>query len=129
MDPYEIEDTSDWLGCPTPLETCRHQLRMYENEFEELNLQLRQAREKIFKLVEMHAEAVGERDTLRSQMATAEAEAADAHRRATETETQSNWELMAKKKHIVELTTKIRILAGEKPFDSAYPHQRDTSRT
>lgn len=62
MDPYEIEDTSDWLGNPTPLETCRHQLRMYENEFEELNLQLRQAREKIFQLVEMHTEAVQQRD-------------------------------------------------------------------
>ncbi len=50
MDPYEIEDTSDWLGCPTPLETCRHQLRMLENEIEELTLQLRQARQNIFEL-------------------------------------------------------------------------------
>lgn len=62
MDHYEIEDISDWLGSPTPLETCRHQLRMYENEFEELTLQLRQAREQIFKLVEMHAEAIQQRD-------------------------------------------------------------------
>jgi hypothetical protein len=62
VDPIEIEDTDDWLGCPTPLETCRHQLRIYENEVEELTLQLRQAREKIFKLVEMHAEAIGQRD-------------------------------------------------------------------
>jgi chromosome segregation ATPase len=62
MNPYEIEDTDNWLGCPTPLETCRHQLRMYENEFEELTLQLRQAREKIFKLVEMHSEAISQRD-------------------------------------------------------------------
>ncbi|MGY2337996.1 hypothetical protein ACW9HW_01955 [Pseudomonas sp. SDO5532_S415] len=62
VDPYEIEDTSDWLGCPTPLETCQHQLRMLENEIEELTLQLRQARQNIFKLVEMHAEAVQQRD-------------------------------------------------------------------
>ena len=108
MDQYETEDTSDWLGCPTPLETCRHQLRMYENEFEELTLQLRQAREKIFKLVEMHAEAVGERDALRSQLTTAKSEAADANRLATEIETRSNWQLMAKDKHISELTAKLR---------------------
>lgn len=38
VDPYEIENTDDWLGCPTPLETCRHQLKIYENEFEELTL-------------------------------------------------------------------------------------------
>lgn len=111
MDPYEIEDTSDWLGCPTPLETCRHQLRMYENEFEELTLQLRLAREKIFKLVEMHAEAIGERDRLRSQLATANVEAAEAKRLATVIETRSNWELMAKGKHISELTAKLRALA------------------
>ncbi|WP_347911398.1 hypothetical protein [Pseudomonas grandcourensis] len=79
MDQYEIQDTSDWLGCPTPIETCRHQLGIYENEVEELTLQLRQAREKIFKLVEMHAEAAGERDALRSQLATTKAEASRLH--------------------------------------------------
>lgn len=108
MDPYETEDTSDWLGCPTPFETCQHQLRMYENEFEELTLQLRQAREKIFKLVEIHAEAANERDTLRSQLATAKAETADANRLSTEIETRSNWQLMSKDKHISELTAKLR---------------------
>ena len=108
MDPYEIEDTSDWLGCPTPLDTCRHQLRMLENEIQELTLQIRQARQNIFKLVEMHAEAANERDTLRSQLATAKAEAVDANSLATEIETRSNWELMAKDKHISELTAKLR---------------------
>jgi len=108
MDPLEIEDTSDWLDCPTPLETCRHQLRMYENEVEELTLQLRQAREKIFNLVELHSNAANERDALRSQLATAKSEAADANRLATEIETRSNWQLMAKDKHISELTAKLR---------------------
>lgn len=79
MPPLEIEDTSDWLGCPTPLETCRHQLRIYENEVEELTLQLRQAREKIFKLVEMHTAAAGERDALRTQLATTKAEVSRLH--------------------------------------------------
>lgn len=41
--------------------------------FEELNLQFRQAREQIIKLVEMHAEAISQRETamapLRSQAA------------------------------------------------------------
>ncbi|WPN27662.1 hypothetical protein QMK54_17640 [Pseudomonas sp. P5_109] len=110
MDPYEIEDTSDWLGCPTPLDTCRHQLRMLENEIQELTLQIRQARQNIFKLVEMHTEAANERDTLRSQLATAKAEAADANSLANEIETRSNWELMAKDKHISELTAKLRAL-------------------
>ena len=32
MDPYEIEDTSDWLGSPTELETCKHYLAMVEND-------------------------------------------------------------------------------------------------
>lgn len=62
MDPYEIEDASDWLGCPTELETCRHFLRMTENEVLELTLQLRKAREDIFGLVQMHADALAQRD-------------------------------------------------------------------
>lgn len=96
MNLYEIEDTSGWLGCPTPLETCRHQLRMYENEFAELNLQLREARGKIFTLVEMHAEVANERDSLRMQLAAAQTETAEANRRTNDIEIKSNWELMAK---------------------------------
>ena len=76
MDPLEIENTDDWLGCPSPLETCQHQLRLYENEFEELNLQLRQAREQIFKLVDMHAEAINQRDEARATLREKAAETA-----------------------------------------------------
>ena len=81
---------------------------MLENEVQELTLQIRQARERIFKLVEMHSEAADERDTLRSQLATAKAEVADAKGLATQIETRSNWQLMAKDKHISELTAKLR---------------------
>jgi chromosome segregation ATPase len=129
VDKYEIEDTDDWLGSPTPLETCRHSLRIYENEVQELTLQLRQAREKIFKLVEMHADTAKERDTFRAQLATANAETAAANRRATDIETKTNWELMANNKHITELTTQLRILKGENPHADPFPHQRDNSRT
>jgi len=62
VDPYEIEDTSDWLGCPTQLETVKHYADLLENEVLELNLQLRRARENIHGLVEMHAQAVAERE-------------------------------------------------------------------
>ena len=116
MDRYEIEDTDDWLGSPTPLETCRHSLRIYENEVQELTLQLRQAREKIFKLVEMHAEVANERDRLRTELNRAVTAASDANRRATDIETKSNWELMANAKVISELHSKIRELTGIDPF-------------
>jgi len=129
MERYGIEDTDDWLGSPTPLETCRHQLALYENEFEELNLQLQQSRERIFKLVEMHAAASAECETLRSQLSVAKSEAADASRRATDIETKSNWELMAKTRHVSELATQIRILNGDSPFKDPFPHQRETDRT
>ncbi len=129
MDPLYIEDTDNWLGCPTPLETCRHQLALYENEFDELNMQLQQARERIFKLVEMHAAATSECETLRAQLIAATSEAADSSRRATDIETKSNWELMAKTRHISELATQIRILNGDNPFKDPFPHQRDTERT
>lgn len=127
MDPSDIENTDDWLGCPTPLETCRHQLALYENEFEELNLQLRQARERIFKMVEMHTEISKECDTLRSQLTAAKAEAAEAHRRASDIQIKSNWELMAKDKHISHLATEVKTLKGENPYAPSFPHKRDNS--
>jgi len=129
VDPLEIEDTSDWLGCPTELETCRYFLRTYENEVQELTLQMRKAREDIFGLVQMHADVSKERDQLRAALTKAKAELADSNRRATDIETKSNWELMANSRHISELTLRIRELSGEKPFDSPFPHQRDSSLT
>ncbi|WP_077046621.1 hypothetical protein [Pseudomonas sp. KK4] len=113
MDSHEIEDTDDWLGSPTPLETCRHSLRVYENEVQELTLQLRQARQKIYQLVEMHTEAAKERDTLRTQLAAAKAETAEANRRATDIETKTNWQLMAQNKHISELAGKLEKATGK----------------
>lgn len=120
MAPYEIEDTSDWLGCPTELETCRHFLRITENEVQELTLQLRKAREDIFGLVQMHADVSRERDQLRAELNRALADASDANRRATDIETKTNWELMANAKVISELHAKIRGLTGVDPF-TRYP--------
>ena len=74
MDSYEIEDTSDWLGSPTPLETCRHQLRMYENEFEALTLQLQRALENVRDLVKMNDRLSAELQKNRAWVATLEAE-------------------------------------------------------
>ncbi|MGE8190023.1 hypothetical protein [Pseudomonas sp. NPDC086278] len=68
MDPLEIQDTSDWLGCPTELETITHYKLMLENEVQELNLQLRTARENIFGLVRMYDEASAQRDEAMSNL-------------------------------------------------------------
>jgi|SRR5471032_7758 len=64
----DIEDTSDWLGCPTELETITHYNRILENEVQELNLQLRTARENIFGLVKMYDEASAQRDEAMSNL-------------------------------------------------------------
>ena len=36
MDPYEIEDTSDWVGCPSQLETVKHYASMLEEDLQAL---------------------------------------------------------------------------------------------
>ncbi|MCP2225895.1 hypothetical protein [Pseudomonas mandelii] len=122
VDPLEIEDTSDWLGCPTELETCRYFLRITENEVQELTLQLRKAREDIFGLVQMHAEVSQERDRLRVELNRAFATASDANRRVTDIETKTNWELMANAKVISELHARLRELTGVDPFTQIPPH-------
>jgi hypothetical protein len=68
VDSLDIEDTSDWLGCPTELETITHYKLMLENEVQELNLQLRRAREEIFGLVKMYDEASAQRDEAMSNL-------------------------------------------------------------
>jgi uncharacterized coiled-coil DUF342 family protein len=62
------EDTCDWFGIPTPLETCIQHTRLLQNEIDDLNRQLRAARENIFKLVEMQAQTVRERDEARDYL-------------------------------------------------------------
>jgi uncharacterized protein (DUF3084 family) len=122
VDPYEIEDTSDWLGSPTELETCRHFLRMTENEVQELTLQLRKAREDIFGLVQMHTDVSKERDQLRAELNRAREDASDARRQANEIETKSSCELMYKDKLISDLFVKLRDLTGVDPFTRLPPN-------
>lgn len=72
MDPLYIEDTDDWLGTPTSLETCRHQIRMYENEFEALTLKLERALANIEGLVRDNDALTQERNSLRAKLQYAE---------------------------------------------------------
>ena len=80
MDPLDIEDTSSWLGCPTELETITHYKQMLENEVQELNLQLRTARENIFGLVKMYDEASTQRDEAMSNLRERSAQLASARK-------------------------------------------------
>ena len=44
MDLYEIEDTSEWLGTPTRLETVKHYASMLEEDIQDLKRQLQAAK-------------------------------------------------------------------------------------
>ncbi|MGA5587185.1 hypothetical protein ACPCHW_13015 [Pseudomonas siliginis] len=90
MDPLYIEDTDDWLGNPTPLETCRHQLRMYENEFEALTLRLDRALANIEGLVRDNDELRLERDSLKAKLQYAEGDLLSERRRFAEVEHSRN---------------------------------------
>ncbi len=48
------EDTSAWLGCPTPLEMYRHQCGLLEDELTQIQAMLRKARANISGLVQMN---------------------------------------------------------------------------
>jgi hypothetical protein len=81
VDPLYIEETDDWLGSPTSLETCRHQLRMYENEFEALNLKLERALENIQGLVRDNDALTQERNSLRAKLQYVEGDLLSENRR------------------------------------------------
>ncbi|WP_339468247.1 MULTISPECIES: hypothetical protein [unclassified Pseudomonas] len=48
------EDTSAWLGCPTPLEMYKHQCALLEDELIQTQVMLRKARANIGGLVQMN---------------------------------------------------------------------------
>jgi hypothetical protein len=48
------EDTSAWLGCPTPLEMYQHQCALLEDELIQTEAMLRKARANVADLVQMN---------------------------------------------------------------------------
>ncbi|MBW8127495.1 MULTISPECIES: hypothetical protein [Pseudomonas] len=48
------EDTSEWLGCPTPLEMYQHQCALLEDELSHTEAMLRKARANVAGLVQMN---------------------------------------------------------------------------
>ena len=74
VDPYEIEDTSDWLGSPSRLETVKHYASMLEEDIQDLKRQLQGAKENISSLVEMNDQLTAELQRKRKWMANLEAE-------------------------------------------------------
>ena len=74
MDLYEIEDTSEWLGTPTRLETVKHYASMLEEDIQNLKRQLQAAKDNISTLVEMNDHLKTELQKNRTWMANLEAE-------------------------------------------------------
>ena len=74
MDLYEIEDTSEWLGTPTRLETVKHYASMLEEDIQDLKRQLQAAKDNVASLVAMNDQLSAELQKNRAWMANLEAE-------------------------------------------------------
>jgi predicted outer membrane protein len=77
VDHYEIEDTNDWLGNPTQLETVKHYASMLEEDVQNLKRQLKAAQENIATLVDMNDQLSADLEKKRIWMANLEAETTD----------------------------------------------------
>ncbi|MDF4205114.1 hypothetical protein P2W50_00720 [Pseudomonas protegens] len=86
MHTEDTDTADDWLGIPTPLETCKQHILLLENEVAELNLQLRAARENIFKLVNIQAQTVKDRDEALARLREKAGEASDLRRKVSDLE-------------------------------------------
>ncbi|WP_053183704.1 hypothetical protein [Pseudomonas thivervalensis] len=121
MDPFEIEDTSDWLGCPTPLEMYRHSCHMLENEVQELTTLLRKARQDIFGLVEMYAAESKECARLRAELEKAKWAWNSEHLLYVELMNKSKSEGMANTSLIAELHRRLKVYEGDRLPDDIIP--------
>ncbi|MFJ3121097.1 hypothetical protein ACIPI6_31725 [Pseudomonas protegens] len=86
MHTEDTDTADDWLGIPTPLETCKQHILLLENEVAELNRQLRAARENIFKLVNMQAQTERDRDEALARLREKAGEASDLRRKVSDLE-------------------------------------------
>lgn len=121
MDPLDIEETDDWLGCPTPLEMYKHSCHMLENEVQELTTQLRKARQDIFGLVEMHATEAKECARLRAELDKAKWAWNSEHLRYVELMNRSNGERVANSTLIAELHRQLKVYEGDRLPDDIIP--------
>ncbi|VVO21618.1 hypothetical protein [Pseudomonas fluorescens] len=105
------EDTCEWLGIPTPLETCIQHTHLLENEIDNLNQQLRAARENIFKLVEMQAQTTKDRDQAREYLKEKAATLAELREQLRDLKSASNVQV----REIDELRDQVARLRGVDP--------------
>ena len=84
MDHIDIEDTDDWLGIPTPLESCKQHILLLEEEVDDLNRQLRKARADIFGLVQMNDQLAYDKSRLNSEVKNTKAQIARLNSEASE---------------------------------------------
>lgn len=77
MDLYEIEDTSDWLGTPSRLETVEHYASMLEEDIQAMKAELRAAKENITGLITMNDELTADLQRKRTWISNLESETTD----------------------------------------------------
>ena len=77
MDQYEIEDTSDWLGTPSRLETVEHYASMLEEDIQAMKAELRAAKENITGLITMNDELTADLQKKRTWISNLESETTD----------------------------------------------------
>ncbi|MGY2159931.1 hypothetical protein [Pseudomonas tolaasii] len=78
------EDTSTWLGCPTPLEMYKHQCAMLEDELTTAYQLLKQARANIAGLVQMNDLLATEKAAAESQLRSVSADLSRVHVQGSE---------------------------------------------
>lgn len=78
------EDTSAWLGCPTPLEMYKYQCSLLEDELTETQALLRRARKNIAGLVQMNDALVTGKAEAQAVLKAAQAEISELKERCSE---------------------------------------------
>lgn len=114
MDPLDIEDTDDWLGCPTPLEMYKHSCLMLENEVQELTSQLRKARQDIFGLIQMHADEAKECAKLRAELKAVNKTLSDHYLEHTTLMNSARSKIMGQSTLIAELYHRLKAFEGDR---------------
>lgn len=127
--PHSPEDLSpaEWLGLPTREQMLEQQCRLIEAECLELQRDLSRCRHNTARLVQMHAEAIAERDQLARELRECRLCLSAANVRTSALEQKILWGMMRRDQMIDLLKAALAAQGGD--AEALLYHYRDDAKT
>ena len=125
--PFDDLSPQEWLGLPTREQMLEQQCRLIEAECLELQRDVSRSRQNTARLVQMHAEAIAERDQLAKELQQCRCSLSAANVRTSMLEKKILWGMMRRDQMIELLKTALAAHGGD--AEAVLYHYREDVKT